>query len=79
MFISCTEYQQVLPPVVLHEMGNKVTERKGEGDKYTVKWEWNKRHIKRDTNEFDWIRRKGDEENMQEIRGTKSRYWKPHA
>jgi hypothetical protein len=40
----------VLPPVVLHEMGNKVTERKGEGEKYTVKWEWNKRHRKRDIN-----------------------------
>jgi len=68
----------VLPPVVLHEMGIKVTEQKREGDKYTVKWEWNKRHIKRDINEFDWIRR-GDEKNMQEIRGTKSRYWKLHA
>jgi hypothetical protein len=68
----------VLPSVVLHEMGNKVTERKGEGEKYTVKWESNKRHIKRDINEFDWIAR-GDEENMQEIRRTKSRYWKLHA
>jgi len=40
----------VLPPVVLREMGHKVTECKEEGEKYTAKWEWNKRHRKRDIN-----------------------------
>jgi len=64
MFISCTAYQQYSPPVVLREMGHKVTECKEEGEKYIVKREWNKRHRKRDINEFDWIRWRADEENM---------------
>jgi hypothetical protein len=37
----------VLPPVVLHEMGHKVTECKGEAEKHTVKWEWNKKAQKK--------------------------------
>ena len=57
----------------------KLKECKGEGEKYTVKWEWNRRHRKRDINKYDWIRCRADEENMQEIRGTKTRYWKLHA
>jgi hypothetical protein len=57
----------------------KLKELKGEGEKYTVKCEWNKRHRKKDINESDWIRWRADKENMQEISATKSRHWKLHA